>query len=71
MARNVNAGRQALMTGDHLRLLMRIHDGDDRCGCLRLALAQALDGWTAGRIAETVEDCLRSHPAGSVYRGNG
>lgn len=50
---------------------MRIHDGDDRCGCLRLALAQALDGWAPEGIAETLEACLRAHPAGSIYRRNG
>jgi hypothetical protein len=58
------------MTDNHLRLLIRIHDGDDRCGCLRLALAQALDGWPPEVIAVTVEECLRAHPAGSIYRGN-
>lgn len=56
---------------DHLRLLIRLHDGDDRCGCLRIALSQALDGWSVEDIAATVEECLRNHPSGSIYRGRG
>lgn len=53
---------------DHLALLLRLHDGDDRCGCLRKALAGALDGSSVQLIETLIEECLRVHPAGSRYR---
>jgi hypothetical protein len=53
---------------EHLALLLRLHDGDDRCGCLRKAVIEAMGGCSVGYVEEIVEDCLRSHPAGSRYR---
>lgn len=53
---------------DHLRLLLRLHDGDDRCGCLSAALESAVNGADEASIATLIEDCLKSHPAGSRYR---
>ena len=53
---------------EHLALLLRLHDGDDSCGCLRLALEQAVEGATEQIVADTIEACLRKHPAGSRYR---
>lgn len=58
------------MNGD-LLLLLRIHDGDDRCGCLRLIIerltsedaAQEQDAVTTRLLA-----CLEHHPSGSLYR---
>jgi hypothetical protein len=53
---------------EHLELLLRLHDGDDRCACLRKALTDALDNVDPKRIEADIEDCLRQHPAGSRYR---
>ena len=53
---------------EHLALLLRLHDGDDRCGCLRLALEQAVEGEPETIVTTTIEACLRTHPAGSRYR---
>lgn len=53
---------------EHLRLLLRLHDGDDRCGCLRKALEYALARRPESVIEQVVEQCLTSHPAGSRYR---
>ena len=53
---------------EHLVLLLRLHDGDDRCGCLRRALSDALQGLSVEGVEALVEECLRSHPAGSRYR---
>lgn len=58
-----------------LDLLLRLHDGDDRCGCLRQAiLLLAWEGPLSGiatrriRASSLIRECLEQHPAGSVYR---
>lgn len=53
---------------DVLDALLRLHDGDDRCGCLRAALLLVDNGKREDAI-EVVQECLESHPAGSIYRG--
>ncbi len=49
---------------DHLpwgKVLTEHHDGDDRCGCLREALALLLEHPNATESAkEIVGDCIRS-----------
>lgn len=55
---------------DVLNALLRLHDGDDRCGCLRAALLLVDNGKREDAI-EVVQECLESHPAGSIYRGKG
>ena len=63
------------MNGE-LALLLRLHDGDDRCGCLGRALLLACtDGPTQAiltrweiEIPDLIRSCLEHHPSGSVYR---
>jgi hypothetical protein len=50
-----------------LDLLLDIHDGDDRCGCLRKIVA-VRDKMTDGDVIEALGRCLELHPAGSLYR---
>ena len=54
------------MSAAELELLLRLHDGDDRCGCLRQALLAAIDGNTDTSIT-ILRQCLEQHPAGSTY----
>jgi hypothetical protein len=57
------------MTTAELALLLRLHDGDDRCGCLRDALLDlANDGTTD--VATRIRECLEQHPSGSSYYRN-
>lgn len=55
---------------EELDLLLRLHDGDDRCGCLRSAFLAAIDGCLEDAVA-IIRDCLESHPAGSSYYRKG
>ena len=50
-----------------LDLLLDLHDGDDRCGCLRkiISMSEQLDD---KQVLEALELCLKEHPSGSVYR---
>lgn len=57
---------------EQVSMLLSIHDGDDRCGCLAQALETALDAETkesAMRDVETsLRTCLADHPSGSTWR---
>ncbi len=57
------------MSGDVLDVLLRIHDGDDRCGCLREVIREITAG-DRQAATEILENCLQYHPAGSIYRFN-
>lgn len=57
------------MSNDSLDVLLRIHDGDDRCGCLRLAIL-LIDSNQREEAIETIRECLEMHPSGSIYRRN-
>lgn len=51
-----------------LNALLRLHDGDDRCRCLAVALFALAEGSTTVEdVAEQVRRCLETHPAGSSY----
>jgi hypothetical protein len=59
-------------------LLCLLHDGDDRCGCLRYALSLALEAReidevyaTEDEVARILTDCLATHPAGAAARKRG
>lgn len=52
---------------DVLDALLRLHDGDDRCGCLRAAVI-LIDAQRRDEAVEIVQACLETHPAGSIYR---
>lgn len=59
-----------------IEMLLAIHDGDDRCGCLAQSVRAALDAdteWAQGVIVELLQLCIANHPAGSTHRqrGNG
>ena len=54
---------------EHLALLLRLHDGDDRCGCLRAIIGQLLLDGSEANVQLGLEFCLQNHPAGSRYRG--
>lgn len=63
------------MNGE-LGLLLNIHDGDDRCGCLRHIIDVWVEGTTLGISIDDLYGasvvsllaCLEHHPAGSLYR---
>ena len=55
------------MTASRLELLLRLHDGDDRCGCLRDALIAVVDTHSEDTALLILEVCLEQHPSGSSY----
>lgn len=57
------------MSADALDVLLRLHDGDDRCGCLR-KVVRLIDAGERGQAVDALESCLQQHPAGSLYRSN-
>ena len=48
-----------------LELLLRFHDGDDRCRCLASSLYCLAQGYETGVAIEILYECLEGHPAGS------
>lgn len=59
-------------------LLLMLHDGDDRCGCLKEAFGIALERRDADdledvekRVAWVLTYCLSAHPAGIAARDLG
>lgn len=55
---------------EQLELLLSIHDGDDRCGCLAGIAADLARGRIATADAVTImRACLAEHPAGATWRG--
>lgn len=57
------------MSDDVLDALLALHDGDDRCGCLRHCI-RLIDDGQRGEVVEALLNCLHHHPAGSIYRAN-
>lgn len=50
-------------------LLLSYHDGDDRCGCLRVIVTGLLnDDITLFRLVDVLSTCLSEHPAGTAMR---
>ena len=48
-------------------VLLNIHDGDDRCGCLREIIRDLLaDPHTD--VLPALRECIERHPAGLTYR---
>lgn len=55
------------MTGPDttLALLLRFHDGDDRCGCLAAALLDLSLGLAdVDQVTDRIRECLDTHPSG-------
>ena len=48
-------------------VLLNVHDGDDRCGCLRSIIRTLLDDPAANILTE-LQKCIETHPAGLTYR---
>ena len=48
-------------------VLLNIHDGDDRCGCLREIIRDLLADPHAD-VLPALRECIERHPAGLTYR---
>ena len=60
------------MTPDEeVRWMLNMHDGDDRCGCLRSCLWHLLEStWTVATVISVLRRCLDEHPAGTTARSS-
>ena len=51
--------------------MLNMHDGDDRCGCLRSCLWHLLEStWTVATVISVLRRCLDEHPAGTTARSS-
>jgi len=48
-------------------VLLNVHDGDDRCGCLR-EIIRSLMADPEAAVLPVLRECIERHPAGLTYR---
>lgn len=53
---------------DVIAALLAVHDGDDRCGCLRETYRLSLLENTLATQLWKLTTCMNEHPAGATYR---